>query len=1394
MPSGETTWTPEQKAAIEFKGRSMLVSAAAGAGKTSVLVEKVIEQVLSKEEPCDIERLLVVTFTEKAALEMKERIRSALQRARDKSPDDARISRQLSLLERAQISTIHSFCLAMVRRYFYRVDLDPGFRVLDSNEAELLRYEALDEVFESWYRTDSQEHPIFSGLVERYGGRGVDESLKETVLRLHDFSSTQPSPEEWFESTFGWYEEVGQLMAKLEPDYEEGTLFRISATGLDEMVLRLPWARVLLDTLFLDLDEAIGYAEEACAVCLMPSGPESYLPVIEEELLFFRRAKELVYKACLFAKNPELILEVQDCADKPKGFDGLSQIRAISEFQFQRLPSRKKNLTLPELAERARDFRNKSKAAFQRIGKNTLMRPSDETLREIKDLTPFMKCLGEIVLDLDGKYTEKKKDRGGVDFSDLEKYCLNILRQDDSRLAQEVRSGYDYVFVDEYQDTNPVQDRILSLVSTPDNLFMVGDIKQSIYRFRLAEPRIFLEKYLKYENIEDSQPVSPDVPGVKVCLSKNFRSRKEVVNAVNYLFERIMKEDVAEIDYTDDHILNAGACYPEEPKDSSTANLWLVERKGELGAQGPGQNSSTEQAGFSENGSLAGPDDYSDIEEYEALEKEALVVASEIQKLVDSEKPFKVWDPKKSRFRNCTYKDIAILLRATKDRANVLIDIFQRCGIPAYSELGTGYFRAREVEVALSILSVIDNPRQDIPLAAVLRSPIVGLSPGDLAIIKALMPGREFYESLKHFASMADGQIPFDVDEVLEPQVHHQECLDLSNAVSEFLERLVRWRTMARRMPLAYVLWAILGETGYYDYVGGLPGGAQRQANLRALVNRAIEFDGFGRHGLFRFLRFIEKIQESKGDLGTARALGEQEDVVQILSIHKSKGLEFPVVFVVDLGKQFNMEDLRSDILFHKDLGIGSMFCDLTTRVKYPSLAYKANWAQIRKDNLAEEMRVLYVAMTRAREKLYLVGSARGLLNQIDKWKRPNLHHARTYLDWICPAIIPECRHEQCVEASGICCNNMEQMHRGPEAFSNQVPGDSEAMPFQVKIWGVPGAFAIPEPFLDSQPETSVTWNEVKNLLVPASPEDPVVYSEVEARLEWDYIYRPFSVTPAKMSVGELKTRMDFEDEEWKYLPGPEKRLAFAGSKAGRGVERGIAVHALLAKMDLAKGASEGGVFQEIERLSAAGFLDKSYIGAEDILRICEFFRTPTGQLLVFSPERVKREVPFTMGLDVRLDHTSGNEITGPAEVILDLTDDFKVSKCSSEYDKKPLGQDPGRAGNEARNERCGMKDSLLVQGVVDVIIQGDDGLTILDYKTDSIGVKEVPQAKERYMPQVALYSYAAEKITGIPIKRSAIVFLTLGKEIEIDWREYMSRISAGRTQLSKVMGKQLPV
>lgn len=1249
----DTRWTPEQERAISLRGCDILVSAAAGAGKTAVLVERVIRQVTAEAAPLDLERLLAVTFTEKAAAEMKQRIRASLEAAAARSPGEPRLARQLALLDRAQISTIHAFCLHVLRRFFYKAGLDPSFRVLDDNEAELLRQDALAELFEALYQDEGEYGAAFQGLVDRYGGAGVDEGLQAVVLRLHDFARTQASMERWLDES--------------------------AAPPATTAIWETPWMRYMIGRAARDLSRALAYAQDALAVILGPGGPSTYEAAVEEDIAFFRDTIR-----ALNAAPPGVALQ------------------AMKDFAFSRLkPDRKSD---PDKREAARDLRDRAKDVFAKVRDSALTRPAQDLEREIGEARPFMATLVRVVRDLDRRYSEKKMDRGGVDFSDLERHCLAVLESDGCQVAKDLRKDYDCVLVDEYQDTNPLQERILSLVSAgeagPGNRFMVGDLKQSIYRFRLAEPRIFLDKFTRFGTADPSG----EQPGVRIDLSTNFRSREEVLDAVNHVFSGVMTPDVAEIDYSGGHELRAGAPYPKDPGGRFRAELHLVERV-DLG-QGDDGGAATPEVSAAAGDEPADPatgegpgegGSVDKVEELEALEKEALVVANMINRMVDPRQPLTLWDAKAKSARPCSFRDIAVLMRSTKDRANAVLEVLGKCDVPAYADTGAGYFQAREVEVALSLLAVIDNPRQDIPLAAVLRSPIVGLDASQLAEIRAAFKKGEFYDAVRAFA---------------------KEEGDLAAALTRFLAGLERWRTMARRLPLAEVLWTILRETRYQDYVGGLPGGAQRQANLRALCDRAREFDSFGRHGLFRFLRFIEKIRDAEGDLGTARALGEHEDVVRVMSVHKAKGLEFPVVFVIDLGKRFNMEDVRQDVLFHRDLGIGPAYVDLDHRVKYPTGLHQAISMRIREENLAEEMRVLYVALTRAKEKLVMVGSARDLAGKLRGWQRLDAAAAQTGLDWVCPVAL----------------------------------GASESSPVQVSFWGTPDGQKVPSPGQKTVAEQGLTWRDVRDLRVPATS-DPSVYDEVERRMTWSYPYAASSVSFAKMSVGELKRRLEGEDAAWTE-PSPEaageeakaatiSALAAADFPSRRAdpVQRGIAVHSLLARMRWESATPEG-IRDEARRLAEHGLVEPPGVDGEDLGRVAAFLGSPEGQSLAGAGRDglIRREVPFTMKV--------------PAEA----------------FEDRVVAVAGGRTASRAASGH----DIVVVQGVIDVLLDRDGGLAVFDYKTDSVRESALPARFATYVPQVSLYALAAERILRKPVKRAALVFLGPGKTLDVDWRAYL--------------------
>lgn len=1240
----DAVWTKEQELAITFSGKNVLVSAAAGAGKTSVLVERIIRRVLSLEDPLDLGRLLVVTFTEKAAAEMKERIRSALEEALRKAPENPRVRYQLALLDRAQISTIHSFCLRVLRRYYFKVNLDPSFRVLDENEAELMRTETLDGLFEDLYDDPSQRGEVFRSLVASFGGKAFDEGFKSTVLRLHSFALTLPS--------------MGGFLQ----------MARERATGRD-----LTWLPPLARRALKDVRRAKALVQEAIEICGRPGGPGAYLKALRDDLTLFSEAGVWL---------EGLLKEAEEAVAKGSGLtDALREIAAgtsscLLSASFTRLSAARD--CDPGLREEAASLRNLAKDVFSGVKEYAFTRPLDEVVAEMAVVAPLISGLCHIVEELDRRYTAGKRERGGVDFSDLERYCLQVLEMDGGKIAGDVRKEFDWLLIDEYQDTNPLQERILTLVSrvspTSGNVFMVGDVKQSIYRFRLAEPALFLEKLRSY--VPCGSPGEEKSPGVRIDLTRNFRSRSQVLEAVNAIFSDIMKEDLAGIDYRDGHELLPGATYPPSGGEHSV-ELHLVERLAQS-AQEENSDEDTYDGGQGEAGLPGSPAGSSgDMEEYEALEKEALVAARRIKEMVDPRNPLMVWDPKTKTSRPCSYRDIAILMRSTKDRANAVAEIMSRCDIPCYAESATGYFQAREVEVALSLLSVIDNPLQDIPLAAVLRSPIVGLEPQDLALIRATVKEGTFYDAVCSFAK-TDSSDPH-----------------LRDVLGKFLENLERWRTLARRRPLAETLWKILRETGYHDYVGGLPGGGQRQANLRALCDRARQFDSFGRHGLGRFLRFVERLRESEGDLGTARALGEHEDVVRLMSIHKAKGLEFPVVIVLDLGKRFNKDDLRSDVLFHREFGIGSYLVDLEKRVKYPTALYQAIAERIDRENTAEEMRVLYVALTRAKEKLVMIGSVRGLEGAISRWRRSDPERAGTYLDWVCPVVLRDA-------GKGL---------------------------FSVKVWGTPDGEPVPPPSYEVSQSPDLSLSEIKRLL-PPPPGDPEVSREVRRRLEWRYPYGFLTTVRAKMPVGEIKRRLEREEEEFPwFLPRPTRRMGMDDSRQhSSAVERGIAVHTLLARMRLDMAHSPEAVAAENARLVEAGFLRPPGVSPEDLALVAGFFSSPAGQAAVECRGRVLREVPFTLKL--------------PAGAFLDAP---------------------------------GVRDEFVVaQGVIDMLLYEPDGLVVLDFKTDDIPRDRAGERALFYTPQVAIYALAAESILEKPVKKASIFFLGPQVEEEVDWRGYV--------------------
>ncbi|CAM4523100.1 MAG: helicase-exonuclease AddAB subunit AddA [Paenibacillus macerans] len=1323
-PEG-SIWSDDQWRAITLTGGDMLVAAAAGSGKTAVLVERIIRKLTDPERPLSVDRLLVATFTKAAAAEMRQRITEALEKELAKDPANAEIGRQLAMLGRASITTLHSFCMEVIQRYYTLIPLDPGFRIASESETALLRQEVLEQLFEEKYGTAEPGSPFLT-LVDLFGGERSDDAVFALALRLYEFSRSHPWPE-------GWLRQASAAFSA--PD----------AAALENT----PWVASILADTALTLGGAKGLLSQAKALALAPGGPEPYAATLEEELALVERLQEAV------------------AAGK-----WASLYEVFQTVQFGKLKPCKKDQTDPDLQERVKALREEAKKTIADLRTQLYGRPAEEFLRELREMAPLLGALSDLVSEFGERYRREKVAKGWLDFSDLEHYCLQILRHPDSapdemrpsEAALEYRQQFDEVLLDEYQDTNTVQEAIVRLISreTPGNRFMVGDVKQSIYRFRLAEPGLFLEKYRSYG--DDFAGA-----GLRIDLARNFRSRREVVDAVNLLFRQIMNESVAEIAYDSRAELVYGDGFPDGEGDDYRPELLLIDR--DNGAPGEAADAG-ESGGGAEasaaDGAVDGAEDEAAVQETVRLEARA--IAARIRGMLDGGgAPLRIYDKQLKAMRPVRYGDMAILLRSTLSWAPAMIEELRLEGIPAYGELSQGYFQASEVETMLSLLQVVDNPLQDIPLAAVLRSPLFGLSEEELAEIRLAAPGGRFYEAVLARAGTGEpgAEAADDGDGGASPDQADKE--ELTNKLNGFLRRLNDWRNIAREGDLSSLIRVIYRETGYLDWAYGLPGGAQRQSNLLALLDRARQYETSAQApGLFRFLRYVERLRENGGDLGAAAASGEQGDAVRIMTIHKSKGLEFPVVFVAGLSKMFNRQDLNAPFLMHKEMGFGPKFVDAETRVSYPTLPNLAIRRRAQMELLAEEMRVLYVALTRPKDKLVLVSAVKNLRKTVEVWgaaleaadeQLPDylLARGRCYLDWIGPAIV---RHRSAAE--------LRRFAGLPEQASAALPDDASdwhvafVSSREVAQTGSAEAAAAmaagPEGTLPDTAALKALLSGGPAAVQPASPADAKLRREVAARLDWTYSYAAASRISAKTSVTEMKslltrpeeTARDFFAEaalrQERETPENEvefrlhlRRPRFMEQRKATPAERGTAYHMLMQHLPFADGPGEALVRSTLERLVERKIMTAELAAEIDPAKIAGLLHSPLGELLKRA-DWVKREMPFSYGLPAARASSklggleaAGTEADTPAELQLE-------------------------------------GETVLIQGIVDCLFLVDGKVILLDYKSDRVldhrGGVEALAASYRF--QLELYAEAVEEITGRPVDEKWLFFFDSGVAVKL--------------------------
>lgn len=1229
------SWTEEQKKVISLRDRNILVSAAAGSGKTAVLVQRILSKILDKKNPVDIDRMLIMTFTRAAAGEMKERISRALEEALYEEPENEHLQRQMTLIHTAQITTIDGFCSYLIRNYFHLIGLDPGCRTAEEGELKLLKEDVLKELFEDFYSRSDED---FLNFVECYAPGKTDEGLKELVLKLYDTAMSNPYPLEWLGDCIKAYEiEDGKDLEKQE------------------------WFQALWESVIQVITQAEALFTQGLSVCQEPGGPYLYEDALQSDML--------------------LIDELQFLCEK-QDFDGMAL--ALSALKFARLSAKK--------AEDVEEYKKEQVKKLREEGKGILKDLSEryfsETLKEAAETLLCCRKPVEILIRLTEEFMERfgerKREKNIIDFTDMEHFALRILvtKEDDdftpSQAARELSEKYDEVLVDEYQDSNLVQEVLTNLVSgwvnQRKNIFMVGDVKQSIYRFRLARPELFMEKYKTYTTEEGKEQ--------RIDLHKNFRSRGEVLGSVNYIFRQIMGEDLGGVAYDEAAALYPGAVFPEgqNPEFVKTEVLLIEKDSEEL----------SEEAIDNEQ------------------ELEALAIAHKIQEMKGKEQ---VLDKETGEYRPLEYGDIVILLRTATGWTETFGEVLSSQGIPSYTASKTGYFSATEVVTMLDYLRICDNPLQDIPLAGVLHSPVVGCTSQELGLLRA-----EHKEGMLFDAVCAW---------VGEERMENEEEAVLFQKLSCFLSLLANVRDMAEYTPVHQLIVYILEKTGYGNYAAALPDGEQRRANLSMLIEKAMDYEKTSYRGLFNFVRYIEKLQKFQVDYGEVNLSGAGEGSVQIMTIHKSKGLEFPVVFAAGMGKQFNFSDINAGLLIHHELGIGTDAILPEKRITSTTLYKQMLRRAILKESLGEELRVLYVALTRAKEKLIITGTIgkleerirglSGFLKQDEEMLPVGTRmKAKTYWDYLLPALIRHRAMEPLLEEYGIFSNRRNPLYEGDCDFVIKKITAKDLVKEEVEI----------------QAETEIRREVLENWDVSLEY-NKEIKEELEKRFSFVYPYEFLREIPVKVSVSELNKRAhhDFYEKEENIVEEPEE-------------EENPIVPEFIEKQEVYTGASRGTAYHRV-------------------MECIDYNR-------VSSVEEIKIQIKELL-MQKKLKEKEA-ECVHPGDILAFATSSLGQRMKKASENRLLFREQPFVISREAGELNPDWKgESVLVQGIMDAYFMEDGELILVDYKTDKVRKGEEHILLERYRNQVLDYAEALSRAAGKPVKEAYIYSFGLGKEIEVE-------------------------
>lgn len=1212
----EVKWTNEQLQAIQEKNSNILVAAAAGSGKTAVLVERIIHKII--DEQMDIDKILVVTFTNAAASEMRERILEAIYKKLEENPENVHLQRQIILLNKASICTIHSFCLDVIHNHFYEIDLPSNFKIADTAEIDLLKQEVLDDLFEQKYTENDKN---FIELLENYTNYRGDEALQELVLKIYKFIQSSPFPIKW-------------LQEKLE-------LLKIEDKDISQTI----WGKLIIQTADDDIQESIMQLEVTKSkMALYPEMTKFYQTISED------------------------IINLQDL-QKYNSWDEL-YIKLLN-FNFSKWPVDKK--VINDLKEDSKEIRDKVKKHIKEKTAKLLSCSQEQAVKDLKIITPILEKLSNLVTEFTKNFAEKKKEKNCIDFNDIEHFALKILLDENNNpteVAKKYKEKFEEIAIDEYQDSNLVQEAILTSISKGNNIFMVGDVKQSIYKFRQARPELFLQKYDEYKNKEEKAQED----NLKIQLFRNFRSRQNILNITNLVFESIMSKELGDINYNENEYLNYGANYPEpeEIKNyAGIAELDIIDLK--------------------EDESITAFEGEEDEEEQERVEDdvlEAKFVANKIQELLNSN--YMVFD-KKQGYRKIRPKDIVILLRATSNLSPIYEKELSDLELPVFSDTSGTYLDTVEIQTILSVLKIIDNPLQDIPLVVVLRSSICNFTDNDLITIRLTDRNCNFYEALIKTRLICDG--------------------DLKNKIESFLEKLEKWKSISQYMPLDEFIWQIYLDTGYYQYVGLLPNGAMRQANLKTLFEKAKQYEKASFKGLFNFIQFIDKLKKQNGDLASAKLIGENEDVIRIMSIHKSKGLEFPVVFLCNSHKKFNMQDLNDNILLHQDIGFGPTIMDTTRKIKYSSIAKDAIKLKMKQETLSEEQRILYVALTRAKEKLYITGRSKDFTKYVqDKNKVLEMYEsenikldaklmkkANSYLDWIMYVYL--FNQGRTITLKG-------ESYKLSDIITLNVSNKKDLLKALAK---------------EEVVEQIDLKEKIEQILKNKSDEENKKSEQaLKELLEWKYDYIVDTTLPTKSSVTKIKQEKikleeilkGIESEEVEYKKSYTPKFMQEDKKISS-AEKGTLVHLCIQRLDERKDYELKDIQNMILNLVEKEIITQNEADAIDVNLIYQYTKSQLFEELRKAKE-VHKEQPFYINI--------------PAKDVV----------------------------SEAENS----KKNILVQGIIDLYyIDKNDNLVLIDFKTDYISNE--PNAKEKildkYKVQLEIYKTALEQALNRKTSKTAL-------------------------------------